>query len=127
MAGDANSAAEAQRAASEREARGAAEFVALAKAENAQLKRLNEELSSELAAAVKATETLVAAAEGETRAAGAEMVALAQDENKKLRSVNVELIGALRQAKRKAEESAAAVAASESRAAKLSVLSLIHI
>ena len=45
-----------------RSAATASEFVALAKAENAQLKRVNEELSAELAAANKATEAARAAA-----------------------------------------------------------------
>ena len=116
---DAKSANLAQKTAFEFEQKGAQEFLALAKAEQAQLKRLNEELGAELAASLKATETLVAAAANEQKTAGAEMVKLSNEENKKLRSVNVVLIDTLREAQRSARETQHAMAGVERDNAKL--------
>jgi len=116
---DAKSANLAQKTAFEFEQKGAQEFHALAKAEQAQLKRLNEELGAELAASLKATETLVAAAANEQKTAGAEMVKLSNEENKKLRSVNVVLIDTLREAQRSARETQHAMAGVERDNAKL--------
>jgi hypothetical protein len=116
---DAKSANLAQKTAFEFEQKGAQEFLALAKAEQAQLKRLNEELGAELAASLKATETLVAAAANEQKTTGAEMVKLSNEENKKLRSVNVVLIDTLREAQRSARETQHAMAGVERDNAKL--------
>ena len=99
--------AEAKASAEQRSAR---EFVGLAKAENAQLRRLNEELSAELQAATKATEAASLAAEDKAHA-GAEMVRLANEENVKLREVNAQVIAALKNANVKASKSAKAASA----------------